>query len=121
VLWQEAQKHEKLRFKCRCSFLEIYNEQIADLLEPSSSNLQVLVYKCDDSGCGQELILWNVFLYLTVEVTSEPDQCVTCVTWFREIREGEEVLSAPKALPRTPPPPGSMHIGALCWSLLLDW
>jgi hypothetical protein len=26
---------------------------------------------------------------------------------FREIGEGEEVLSGPKALPRTPPPPGS--------------
>jgi hypothetical protein len=28
---------------------------------------------------------------------------------FREIEEGEEVLSAPKALPRTPPPPGSVN------------
>ncbi|XP_024367331.1 kinesin-like protein KIN-12F isoform X4 [Physcomitrium patens] len=40
-LAEEAQKHENLKFKCRCSFLEIYNEQITDLLEPSSSNLQV--------------------------------------------------------------------------------
>lgn len=48
---EEVQKHEKLKFKCRCSFLEIYNEQITDLLEPSSSNLQVLIYKCDEFGC----------------------------------------------------------------------
>uniref|UniRef100_A0A7I4BEV4 Kinesin-like protein n=1 Tax=Physcomitrium patens TaxID=3218 RepID=A0A7I4BEV4_PHYPA len=30
-----------MKFKCRCSFLEIYNEQISDLLEPSSSNLPI--------------------------------------------------------------------------------
>lgn len=41
------QKLENLKFKCRCSFLEIYNEQIADLLEPSSSNLQVLALRPD--------------------------------------------------------------------------
>jgi kinesin family protein 15 len=30
-----------LRYQCRCSFLEIYNEQITDLLEPSLKNLMV--------------------------------------------------------------------------------
>ncbi|KAG0602290.1 hypothetical protein M758_10G004500 [Ceratodon purpureus] len=38
---EEAQKQRKLKYKCRCSFLEIYNEQISDLLEPSSTNLQM--------------------------------------------------------------------------------
>nr|XP_024376844.1 kinesin-like protein KIN-12F isoform X2 [Physcomitrium patens] len=38
---EELQKHENLKFTCRCSFLEIYNEQIGDLLEPSSTNLQM--------------------------------------------------------------------------------
>ncbi|PKI40312.1 hypothetical protein CRG98_039337 [Punica granatum] len=38
---KEARKDGKLRFTCRCSFLEIYNEQILDLLDPSSSNLQI--------------------------------------------------------------------------------
>ncbi|KAG0575320.1 hypothetical protein KC19_VG336400 [Ceratodon purpureus] len=38
---EELQKQENLRFKCRCFFLEIYNEQIVDLLEPSSFNLQM--------------------------------------------------------------------------------
>lgn len=43
VVWQEkiVRKEEKIRFNCKCSFLEIYNEQILDLLDPSSSNLQV--------------------------------------------------------------------------------
>ncbi|KAH9327601.1 hypothetical protein KI387_007779, partial [Taxus chinensis] len=31
----------QLRYQCRCSFLEIYNEQITDLLEPNQKNLQV--------------------------------------------------------------------------------
>lgn len=41
--WQEEQsrEHEQLKFVCKCSFLEIYNEHITDLLEPSSTNLQV--------------------------------------------------------------------------------
>ncbi|XP_021290851.1 kinesin-like protein KIN-12C, partial [Herrania umbratica] len=38
---EESRKDEKLRFSCKCSFLEIYNEQITDLLEPSSTNLQL--------------------------------------------------------------------------------
>lgn len=40
---KEARRDEKLRFTCKCSFLEIYNEQILDLLDPSSNNLQVWV------------------------------------------------------------------------------
>ncbi|KAL5720712.1 hypothetical protein ACHQM5_013355 [Ranunculus cassubicifolius] len=38
---KEARKEEKLKFTCKCSFLEIYNEQILDLLDPNSSNLQI--------------------------------------------------------------------------------
>ncbi|XP_027112402.1 kinesin-like protein KIN-12D isoform X1 [Coffea arabica] len=38
---QESRKDEKLRYHCKCSFLEIYNEQISDLLDPSSTNLQL--------------------------------------------------------------------------------
>ncbi|KAJ0248236.1 Kinesin-like protein KIN-12E [Hirschfeldia incana] len=38
---KEVRKEEKLQFTCRCSFLEIYNEQILDLLDPSSTNLQL--------------------------------------------------------------------------------
>jgi hypothetical protein len=40
---KEARREEKLRFTCKCSFLEIYNEQILDLLDPSSNNLQVWI------------------------------------------------------------------------------
>ncbi|OVA03262.1 Kinesin [Macleaya cordata] len=38
---KESRRDEKLRFTCKCSFLEIYNEQILDLLDPSSANLQI--------------------------------------------------------------------------------
>ncbi|XP_022732377.1 kinesin-like protein KIN-12E [Durio zibethinus] len=38
---KDTRKEEKLRFTCKCSFLEIYNEQILDLLDPSSTNLQI--------------------------------------------------------------------------------
>ena len=35
------QQGDRLEFLCRCSFLEIYNEQIFDLLDPASSGLTV--------------------------------------------------------------------------------
>ncbi|XP_022947427.1 kinesin-like protein KIN-12D [Cucurbita moschata] len=36
---EEIRRDEKLEYNCKCSFLEIYNEQITDLLDPSSTNL----------------------------------------------------------------------------------
>ncbi|XP_023747565.1 kinesin-like protein KIN-12D [Lactuca sativa] len=36
-----SRKNERLTYNCKCSFLEIYNEQITDLLDPSSTNLQL--------------------------------------------------------------------------------
>ncbi|KAI4338588.1 hypothetical protein MLD38_023626 [Melastoma candidum] len=38
---EESRKDENLMYRCKCSFLEIYNEHITDLLEPSSVNLQL--------------------------------------------------------------------------------
>ncbi|KAK7291739.1 hypothetical protein RIF29_07120 [Crotalaria pallida] len=38
---QESRRDFKLKYSCKCSFLEIYNEQITDLLEPSSTSLQL--------------------------------------------------------------------------------
>ncbi|KAL2651507.1 hypothetical protein R1flu_019635 [Riccia fluitans] len=38
---QERRQSEQLKYFCKCSFLEIYNEQITDLLEPTSTNLQL--------------------------------------------------------------------------------
>ncbi|KAL8172233.1 hypothetical protein V2J09_024037 [Rumex salicifolius] len=40
---QEQIKHsdKQLKYQCRCSFLEIYNEQVTDLLDPSQKNLQI--------------------------------------------------------------------------------
>ncbi|XP_050372198.1 kinesin-like protein KIN-12C [Argentina anserina] len=40
-LEEESRREEQLKYSCKCSFLEIYNEQITDLLEPSSTNLQL--------------------------------------------------------------------------------
>ncbi|KAL1562158.1 TRAFAC class myosin-kinesin ATPase superfamily [Salvia divinorum] len=38
---QTKQADRNLVYMCRCSFLEIYNEQITDLLDPSQKNLQI--------------------------------------------------------------------------------
>ncbi|KAL7002771.1 hypothetical protein U1Q18_003927 [Sarracenia purpurea var. burkii] len=36
---EESRRDERLTYNCKCSFLEIYNEQVSDLLDPSSTNL----------------------------------------------------------------------------------
>ncbi|KAF3959007.1 hypothetical protein CMV_016138 [Castanea mollissima] len=46
MLFSEIQKQEnsegkQINFQCRCSFLEIYNEQIGDLLDPIQRNLEI--------------------------------------------------------------------------------
>ncbi|XP_057752775.1 kinesin-like protein KIN-12B [Arachis stenosperma] len=40
---EEQTKHsdQQLKYQCRCSFIEIYNEQITDLLDPNQRNLQI--------------------------------------------------------------------------------
>ncbi|KAL6008760.1 hypothetical protein ACLOJK_021986 [Asimina triloba] len=38
---EENRRDERLKYSCKCSFLEIYNEQITDLLQPESTNLQL--------------------------------------------------------------------------------
>ncbi|KAJ6793820.1 kinesin-like protein KIN-12C [Iris pallida] len=38
---QESSEQKQVNYQCRCSFLEIYNEQINDLLDPTQRNLQI--------------------------------------------------------------------------------
>ncbi|XP_019437476.1 PREDICTED: kinesin-like protein KIN-12D isoform X1 [Lupinus angustifolius] len=38
---EDSRRDENLKYNCKCSFLEIYNEQITDLLDPSCTNLQL--------------------------------------------------------------------------------
>jgi hypothetical protein len=55
---EEQRKDEKLKFLTKCSFLEIYNEQITDLLEPTSTNLQVLRRQPVSCGISQAGFYW---------------------------------------------------------------
>lgn len=47
MLFSEIQKEQEnfvgkqINYQCRCSFLEIYNEQIGDLLDPTQRNLEI--------------------------------------------------------------------------------
>ncbi|TVU46305.1 hypothetical protein EJB05_05831 [Eragrostis curvula] len=38
---QESSPEKQISYQCRCSFLEVHNEQINDLLEPSQRDLQI--------------------------------------------------------------------------------
>jgi len=50
---EDAKGRDSLRYSCRCSFLEIYNETITDLLNPSATNLQI---REDTHGCFVEYL-----------------------------------------------------------------
>ncbi|VAI27018.1 unnamed protein product [Triticum turgidum subsp. durum] len=39
---QESSPEKHTSYQCRCSFLEVFNEQINDLLDPSQRNLQIM-------------------------------------------------------------------------------
>lgn len=41
IFCSTSQQGDKFEFLCRCSFLEIYNEQIFDLLDPASAGLNL--------------------------------------------------------------------------------
>ncbi|KAK8651759.1 hypothetical protein V6N13_141343 [Hibiscus sabdariffa] len=47
MLFSESQREQQnsdgrqINYQCRCSFLEIYNEQIGDLLDPTQRNLEI--------------------------------------------------------------------------------
>jgi hypothetical protein len=47
---EESRRDENLKYNCKCSFLEIYKEQIIDLLNPSSTNLPVCSHVVALSG-----------------------------------------------------------------------
>nr|XP_043638586.1 kinesin-like protein KIN-12F [Erigeron canadensis] len=38
---QDQAEGKQINYQCRCSFLEIYNEQIGDLLDPTQRNLEI--------------------------------------------------------------------------------
>ncbi|KAI4317414.1 hypothetical protein L6164_025283 [Bauhinia variegata] len=38
---EQIKNSNKLQYQCHCSFLEIYNEQVTDLLNPNQRNLQI--------------------------------------------------------------------------------
>ncbi|KAF8414212.1 hypothetical protein HHK36_002212 [Tetracentron sinense] len=38
---REDSEEKQINYQCRCSFLEIYNEQIGDLLDPTQRNLEI--------------------------------------------------------------------------------
>lgn len=55
-----AQGRDNLHYSIRCSFLEIYNENITDLLNPSSTNLHIrdnMRHGCYVDGLTEHMIL----------------------------------------------------------------
>lgn len=55
---EESRRDENLKYNCKCSFLEIYNEQITDLLDPSSTNLLVSPVLPSLDDCQNVFILF---------------------------------------------------------------
>lgn len=59
-MFLRAQGRERLRYSLKCSFLEIYNETITDLLNPAAYNLQIredIRRGCYVEGLSEEIVL----------------------------------------------------------------
>ncbi|KAE8797158.1 Kinesin-like protein KIF15 [Hordeum vulgare] len=73
----ESRRDENLKYNCKCSFLEIYNEQITDLLDLSSTNLQlhedmrVAVYV--ENLTKREVTFVSDIITLLMQICSEPN------------------------------------------------
>lgn len=81
------QQGDKIQFLCKCSFLEIYNEQIFDLMEPSAmplhlrESLKTGVYV---AGLAEKVVsdaseAYEVRLTSQVKSRSVPEIPVICV------------------------------------------
>ena len=58
------QGRDQLRFSVKCSFLEIYNENVTDLLRPSSGNLNLredMKRGCYVDNLSEEIVLNGMF------------------------------------------------------------
>lgn len=42
----QEKTNDSIQFLCKCSFLEIYNEKISDLLDDTRSNTSLRLYFC---------------------------------------------------------------------------
>eukprot|EP00873_Tetraselmis_striata_P012946 jgi/Tetstr1/433210/TSEL_022498.t1 len=57
---EDRKGRDNLKYSIKCSFLQIYNEQISDLLRPSSTNLQIreeLRHGCYVEGLSEHVVL----------------------------------------------------------------
>jgi kinesin family protein 15 len=65
---EASRRQEHLTINCKCSFLEIYNEQISDLLDPTSTNLQVHFLLPYRTWLATILDIWSqIYNYVTVK------------------------------------------------------
>ncbi|KAJ0027768.1 hypothetical protein Pint_35974 [Pistacia integerrima] len=86
---QEQIKHaeKQLNCQCRCSFLEIYNEKITDLLDPSQRNLHVTEaltskeYACTMKDVTQLLIKFMMYIVLKWKMKREIEETVSASTF----------------------------------------
>ncbi|PON49199.1 Kinesin-like protein [Parasponia andersonii] len=92
---EESRRDEKLTYNCKCSFLEIYNEQIADLLDPSSTNLLLR----EDVKKGvyvenlSEFEVWNVSDILNLLTQGSSNRKVAATNMNRESSRSHSVFT----------------------------
>lgn len=63
------QGRDQVRYSVKCSFLEIYNETITDLLKPSSGNLNLredMKRGCYVDNLTEQIVLNGMLLVITI-------------------------------------------------------
>ncbi|XP_020592078.1 kinesin-like protein KIN-12F [Phalaenopsis equestris] len=92
---EENRRDEKLKYTCKCSFLQIYNEQIFDLLNPSSTNLIIR----DDPRKGvhvenlSEFEVENVYDTLQLLIQGAANRKVAATMMNRESSRSHSVFT----------------------------
>ena len=64
-----VQGRDQVRYSVKCSFLEIYNETITDLLKPSSGNLNLredMKRGCYVDNLTEQIVLNGMLLVITI-------------------------------------------------------
>jgi kinesin family protein 15 len=71
---QESSPEKQTSYQCRCSFLEVHNEQINDLLDPSQRNLQVYSNLEQETNSAFGVCLW-IAVNLSNSVILDKREC----------------------------------------------
>ncbi|KAL5226696.1 hypothetical protein ABZP36_014961 [Zizania latifolia] len=91
--WQETSPDSQTSYQCQCSFLEVYNEKINDLLDPSQRNHQKIRCQCASIAVSAELYPSCVCLRRNIDLQKAvPDSMFFCCVLLSKVKRNVRML-----------------------------